>query len=308
MIDVYVTHYVTEAIAGYNDLAIDCMHGILETTDRDGIEYQPIVIYYAETQRLADDLIARMPKRVKLVREYRSLQQHLMNRATSLARAREAEFFVCLHNDVRPGPGWLRNLVADLRAAEETYGRGNVVCSPRHPPYHWLEPHEDARASDQVWSLLRPSVEPKVLSRDAIVDYCTAHGFAFDGRHIVSPPHSFTVDHGHQLMMYAAAPEFFDDIGGCDESFVGVNFGDCDWGIRVLLSDKKNLISQGCLVQHVTGITFNHLDVRQHFDNNDLRFIEKWGVDWFRMLQDGSLWTMLQRLQRERRAAKGLAP
>lgn len=308
LIEIYVTHYVTEAIAGYNDLAIDCAHGILETTDRDDVPYQLIFVYYAETQRLADDLIARMPPQVKIVREYCGLQQHLMNRATALARVREAEYFVCLHNDVRPCPGWLRNVVTDLRNAEVIYGRGNVVCSPRHPPYHWLAPHPGARAPWEVWSLLQPEAEPKILTCAQMLGYCMSNGFRFDGRHVLSPNETFTVDHGHQLMMYAAAPEFFDDIGGCDESFVGVNFGDCDWGMRVLLTNKKNLISQGCLIQHIAGITFNNQGVREHFDNNDQRFIQKWGMETFLQLQDGSVWIKLHQEQRDRRERLGLVP
>lgn len=308
MIEVYITHYVTEEIPGYNDLAVDCAHGILEATQGDGVPYQLIFIYWAANDELDADLRARMPPQVDLVRETHGLQQHLMNQSAVRAKANSAEFFVCLHNDIRPCPGWLRNLAIDLRTAEEKYGRASSVCMPRYIPYHWLEPHPDARASDQVWSRLDPRTEPKILTPEVMAGFCKQHGFEFNGRHVLCPETTFTTDDGHQLMMYGAAPEFFDEIGGCDETFIGVNFGDNEWGMRAIMAGKKNLISQGCIVQHIAGLTFNNPIVAVHFDDNHHRFIAKWGMDIYRQMQDGSLWTRLHREQRERRAAEGLPP
>jgi hypothetical protein len=296
MIDIYITHYVTEALVGYNDLAVDCVMNIDDISRDDGIEYQTIVLFWAETAQLEDDLRRRMPPGVVVQRCDGHVQPFLMNEATRFAKERGAELFICLHNDVRPSKRWLRNLVTDVRAAQEEYGRDNVVVTPRYTPYHWLTPHAAAYTDERFWARLRPEVEAKVLSVEAMRTWCKRHDFEFDGTHVVSPKKSYTTDDGHQLMMYCAAPAFFDEIGGCDESFTGLNFGDCDWGIRALQAGKKNLISQGCFLGHVSGVTF--FNPSMELGDNHQRFIDKWDLPTFHELRDGSIWKRLHKAQK----------
>ena len=295
MIELYVTHYVTDALPGYNDIAIDCVLNIRSATGDDEISYRIIVLYWTDSAACELDLWQRMPPDVELVRCESGVQPFLMNQATK--KARGADLFLCLHNDIRPARGWLRNIVADVRAAEAIHGRGNVIASPRYIPYHWLTPHPDAYKHPEFWARVSPDVEAKVLSRDAMRAWCAQHGFTFNGTHVISPETSYTTDDGHQLMMYCAAPEFFDQIGGCDESFAGLNYGDCDWGIRALQAGKKNLVSQGCLLGHITGLTFFNPEVANKLGDNHERFIAKWGRPLWDELQTGGVWTRLHREQ-----------
>jgi len=297
MIDLYATHYVTDALPGYNDFLIECLRDIQEATRDDGVDYQLTVLYWTDSLPCEADLRARVPDGIELVRRDSGVQPYLMNQATALAKARGAELFLYLHNDIRCSRGWLRNIVSDVRASETRHGRGSSIASPRYLPWHWLPPHVEAYKHPDGWARITPGLEAKALTIEAMRAYCKQHGFEFDGRRVVSPKTSYTTDDGHQLMMYCAAPEFFDEIGGCDESFTGLNYGDCDWGLRALLAGKKNLTSQGCLLGHVSGLTFFNPEVANKLGDNHERFIAKWGRALWDELQTGHVWTRLHREQ-----------
>jgi hypothetical protein len=294
MIDVYVTHYVTDAIPGYNDVAVDCALSLQEVARLDGDKYDLFVLYWTDSDAREADLRRRLPAGATAVKCDSRVQPPLMNRATQIARARGAELFVCLHNDVRPTRGWFQNLVSDVRTADAEHGTGSSVASPRYVPYHWITPPPAASYYPEFWDRLRPPAESKVLSPEAMRAWCKQHDIKFDGRHVVSPKKSYTTNDGHQLMMYCAAPTFFDAVGGCDETFTGLNYGDCDWGLRALKCGKKNLTSQGALLQHISGLTFFNPVVQRQLDDNHQRFIAKWGLDAFKSLQDGSIWRALR--------------
>lgn len=296
MIGIYLTHYVTEQLPGYNDIAVECALSIKRVMQLDGDAARISIIYWTDSERLAQDLQARLPM-IDLIRRDFGNQPYLMNEATRIAKERGDELFVCVHNDVKPSRGWLRNLVNDVRDAERKHGRARAIASPRYIPYHWGNFDTAAYRDPVFWDRLRPEVEPKVLSNKAMSDWCRAHGFTFDGELVVSPQKSYTTDDGHQLMMYCAAPQFFDEIGGCDETFTGRNYGDCDWGMRALQAGKKNLISQGTLLGHISGLTFFNPVRKQQLDDNADRFLAKWGPDVHRELRDGSIWKRLHREQ-----------
>lgn len=298
-VDIYVTHYVTRALPGYNDVAVECVLNLAEAARDDDLPYQICLLYWTDDAELEAELRARMPPSVELARCASHVQPHLMNEATRLAREHDADYFVCLHNDIRPSRGWLRNLVGDVCAAETVHGRGNVIATPRYLPWHWKEPHAEAFRHPAFWDRLRPEVEAKVLSPSAMATWCAGYDFAFDGRSVASPARSYTTDDGHQLMMYCTAPSFFDEIGGCDETFTGLSYGDCDWGLRALLAGKRSLTSQGALLGHLSGLTFYHPTVNDKMDDNHERFIAKWGLPLFGELQDGSLWIRLHRAQEQ---------
>lgn len=294
MIAVFVTHYVTDAIPGYNDVAVDCALSLQEVAQLDGDRYDLFVLYWTDSPSCEADLRRRLPPGAVAVKCDSRVQPRLMNRATQIAKERGAEFFVCLHNDIRPSRRWFRNLIADVRAADEKYGAASSVVSPRYVPYHWLTPMPSASQYPEFWDRIRPPAESKVLSAEAMRAWCKQHDIKFDGKHVVSPKQSYTTNDGHQLMMYCAAPAFFDAVGGCDETFTGLNYGDCDWGLRALKCGKKNLISQGSLLGHISGLTFFNPVVIAGLDDNHKRFIAKWGIDAFRELQDGSIWHKLR--------------
>jgi GT2 family glycosyltransferase len=295
MIDIFVTHYVAPELPGYNDLLVDTCGSIAREL-REG-ESRLWVIYSTPSAEHAREIEERLSS-ARLIRSDSHVQPVLMNMAHEKAKKLGSEFFVCLHNDVRPARGWLRVLAEDLRQAEARYGRANVVMSPRYIPYHFLEPSR--LRYPEFWDRIRPPREPKVLDVASMREWCARHGFQFDIDEVVCPTSGASTDDGHMLMMYAGAPEVFDGIGGCDENFVGLNYGDCDWGIRMLMAGKRNMLSQRCLMGHISGMTFYHPEVIRELRSNDHLFIAKWGLDRWRELQDGSIWIRLHREQQAR--------
>ena len=185
--------------------------------------------------------------------------------------------------------------------AEDIYGNGNVVISPRFIPYHYIgsdgsrsENGNFKRKYPEIWN----RIERDLFSTDHMRDWCNRWGFDFDGVSVHSPSSSYLTDDGHQLMMYGGTKKFFQDIGPCDENFIGKNYDDQDWGIRALLEGKKNLKSQGCLIGHIEGLSFLHPKVK-NIISNDKIFVQKWGQNLFDEMQTGQLWLRLHKEQQK---------
>ena len=221
-----------------------------------------------------------MPRDVDVVLNDRpgnpSIQPSLRNKITDLAKQRrDCEAFVLLHNDVRPARGWFQHLIGDWRDAEKKYGQNRVVMSPRLIPYHKRPPNPTAVRHPAFWQRLHEGKFTDVLSPVEMAAWCKEFGYAFANDEVICPEKSVAADDGHLLMMYAASPHFFDAVGGCDETFVGTGMDDQDWGMRVLMSGRKNLSSRNALVGHIAGFTFGGPGVSRP-DNRQI-FLAKWG-------------------------------
>lgn len=304
MIDIYVTHFLAEELSGgYNDMLIDQLIWMRAHTAGD---YRMTVVYFSTSARHEEDLQRRIPPFVRLVRNDRlgrpDLQPSMRNKVTSLAKESRCEYFVLLHNDIRVSRNWLPCLIGDLRDAEQQYGPSSVIISPRYIPYHWAEPDSIARSHEKFWEALKNNVS--VLSPGRMADWCYQCGFTMDENVVVSRPSGTATDDGHQLMMFATAPSFFDAVGECDERFVGANYDDCDWGIRALQAGKWNLQSQSALVGHIQGMTFFNpalpRNERVSAEVNAQAFITKWGRGVFDEMQSGALWRRLHEEQRRK--------
>lgn len=193
----------------------------------------------------------------------RSSQPAVRNAVLRAVKGESNEPFVLLHNDVRPATGWLSRLRADLLSAELLWGEGNCIVSP-----------------------LFESIE--------LSDLDTWRGEC--------PPWRPVVDDGHQLMMFATRPSFFDRVGGCDEAFDGMGLDDVDWGMRALLAGKKNLVSQTALVAHVghtQSVSFDaaHPSRRERERlkvKNTQTFAGRWGAGGLQAALRGEVWGQIR--------------
>lgn len=310
MISLYVTHHVTAELDGINDILIDQLWRMRDVTAA------PIfVACWTNEDRYLADIHSRLPPDVDVLVNDRpgrpDTQPSLRNLVVEHARASAScEAFVLLHNDVRLSRGCLRNLVRDWRHAEQKWGRHSSIVSPRFIPYHLTTPELEAVSDDSFWAQL--AANPNVKSATEMAAWCRQWGFGFEQAYrphvigeVVAPDISETTDDGHQLMMFIASPRFFDDVGPCDEAYVGVNYDDCEWGMRALVAGKKNLQSTGALVGHIAGLSFK----LAHGANGERReawripgdnaqiFIAKYGRALFDEMQTGDLWTRLHREQ-----------
>ncbi len=301
MIHVYVTHHVTSALDGINDMLIDQLHRMRPEVASVGAKLH--VVYWTNDDKYVDELKRRVPSDVVLVFNDRpgrvDTQPSLRNKTIDHARASDCEALVLLHNDVRLARGSLGHFVKDWRAAEKRSPSGAIV-SPRYIPYHLTEPRPEAVTRDAFWNTLRTNINVK--SADQMAAWCSSWGWQLDDdREVVCPKDSSTTNDGHMLMMFVASPRLFDDVGLCDENFTGLNYDDSDWGIRALLCGKRNLQSTGALVGHVGGLTFGtaaYLEAwRSKASDNAQVFISKWGRALFDEMETGQLWIRLHREQ-----------
>ncbi len=304
MIDIYVTHYVTAAVDGINDILVDQLYEMVRhTTPMDVVRIR--VVAWTNAPAYLDDLRARMPKGVELVVNDRpgrpDLQPSMRNKVLALARSSGCEAFVLLHNDVRPAVGWFGHLVDDWRDAEARWGKGSSIVTPRYIPYHLITPHPEAVKSPEFWNEMRTIRKASVHTEASMAAWCKDHGFDFRHGRVKCPKKSEVTNDGHQLMMFIASPRFFDGIGDCDEGYRGFNFDDSDWGIRALLAGRRNLKSHGSLIGHVEGFTFfsPKMKIIDSTDNAQV-FIAKWGRAMFDEMQTGELWRRLHREQKRK--------
>lgn len=288
MIDVFVTHYVRERAPALNDITLDVVKEIETVT---AAPHRLTVLGWAETDDLWIDLeckLAPIPG-VRLIRNDRpgrpDTQPSQRNKVLDVARAGGDEPFVLLHNDVRPARGWLGCLLEDLRWAESRWGASSSVVGPRYIPFHSLT------APSPSWPTLREFKTP-----DQMAEWCAPWRFQFVEGRVTCAAWSPPMDSGHQLMMFAARPSFFDEVGGCDEAFTGVNYDDSEWGMRALMAGKRNLVSQTALVGHIEGFSFSVAGALMPASNEAI-FISKWGQELFDELNSGRLWVRLHEEQ-----------
>lgn len=305
MISIYVTHHVTSALDGINDILIDQLHRMKRRVKRLSSEDVRLHVAYwtNDDARYGKDLRRRVPRDVELVHNNRSgradTQPSLRNRILEHARASGCEAFVLLHNDIRLARGCLEHLIADWRKAEKQWGREQVVVSPHYIPFHLGTPHPEAVTNRIFWEKLREN--PGVNSREFMKVWCREHGLEFRNKEVTCPRHAPVTDDGHQLMMFIAGSRFFDAVGPCDESYTGADFDDNDWGIRALMCGKRHLRSSGALVGHIASLSFKPLAATAEWlaraSNNRRVFIDKWGQRVFDEMQTGEIWPRLHRAQ-----------
>ena len=307
MIDVYITHFVTKAIVEINDLVVDQLFKMRDTTPSKHV--RTVVVTWTDDPSCVDDLRRRAPSGVDVVVNDRpgrpDAQPSMRNKVLDLARASDCEAFVLLHNDVRPARGWLELLTDDWRRAEKRWGKSSSVISPRLIPYHCTAPHPTSgvRGDSDLWVNRLPKGRDS-MTTEQIEAWCKSHQsdeVRFRHGEVRCPKSSEIKYDGRELMMFMAGPHFFDAVGGCDEDMTGVNYDDTDWAIRAYQAGKRNLQSRGSLIGHVGAFTLNHAAAtpatRPRADNTAL-FIAKWGRGVWDEMHEGRLWPRLQKDQR----------
>jgi GT2 family glycosyltransferase len=213
------------------------------------------------------------------------------NKVLDVARGGGDDPFVLVHNDIRPAHGWLDRLLGDLNWAEDRWGRGSSIVSLRYIPFHRLQ------TTNSIWSELWRLSPRQFKTIDQMAEWCAQWQFPFINGRVECPTWTAPTDNGHQLMMFAARPSFFDTVGACDEMFTGANYDDSEWGMRALMAGKRNLTSQTALVGHVEGLSFGVAGTIAPASNEEV-FVRKWGRELFEELNSGRLWLRLHEEQR----------
>jgi len=302
MINVYVTHYVTSALEGINDILIEQLYRMLRRIKRlpSSEQARICVAYWTDDDaKYGHDIRRRAPQGVEIFFNDRAgradTQPSLRNKVLDHARASGCEGFVLLHNDVRLARGCLDHLIDDWRKAETKWGRGQTMVSPNYIPYHLDTPRSEAVSNTVFWDQLKN--HPSVKSKNAMEAWCRDHDLDFKNGEVTCPKRSSLTDDGHQIMMFIAGKDFFDAVGPCDESYTGADFDDNDWGIRVLMCGKRHLRSKGALVGHLISLSFTPLRATSAWlakaSDNKKVFVDKWGQAVFDEMLSGEIWRRL---------------
>lgn len=299
-IQIFITHYVNRDIVRLNDILLD----EIEYIERVTIYPHTITIVYngdkdssrKDENNSDKELYERIPSGVRLIKNDRpgrsDIQNSLRNKIIDLA---DDTLFILLHNDIRVSIGWLDCLVSEMTIAENKWGVGNVIISPRFIPYHYLNPRIETKYPE-FWLELRDNI--KCLSIERMREWCRNWKFKMDeyGNVYSLPPGNIT-DDGSNLIMFIGRKSFFTDrisgAGYYDERYTGINYDDNDMGITVLMRGKKNLKSQTCLIGHIEGLSYFQPKIINNRPSNDKIFIEKWGSNIWNEMESGQLWIRL---------------
>lgn len=302
-VQIFITHYVNKDMLVLNDILVE------EATYLEKITNYPheLIIVENSPDGSSDELYERLPG-IRIEKNNRpgrnDIQPSMRNKVIELANQGDGEWFILLHNDVRVTVWWLHNLLSDMRNAEGKYGTGNVIITPRYIPY-WYVDGIITPKYPSLWEELRKNVVR--LDIGHMRNWCKGWQFKMDNEGRVYSPEniSYITDDGNSLMMFISSKKCFDDrnggIGDCDESFLGWGYDDNDWGIRALMTGKKNLKSQGCLMGHIEGLTFYNKDFPpKKFSHNADIFIKKWGRNIWDEMETGQLWIRLHNEQKQK--------
>lgn len=297
-VDIYITHHVRPELRGSTALLREAVEYLRRSVAADQARIVVVWSYvggddFREATR--SDLSTHLSNYAVIENDRPGrpdCQPSMRNKVVDLARSSGCEAFILLHNDSRPAKGWFQHLINDWRTAEAHWGHDRCVVTPHYIPYHTANAFLLVDRPRSIITLKRM----KTWLADVKGAQIDSNG------DVVCPSRSEVTDDGHQLMMFCASPRFFDSVGECDERFLGVNYDDCDWGIRALLAGKKNLQSHGALVGHVGGFTFfspgTPREAQAGFGIDNARiFIEKWGRPLFDEMETGKLWRRLHREQ-----------
>jgi hypothetical protein len=305
MINIYVTHHVTAALDGINDILIEQLYRMRRRIRRlpDEEKVKVYVAYWTNDPRYGEDLRRRVPQGVEILFNDRpgrpDTQPSLRNKILDHAQGSDCEAFILLHNDVRIARGCLDHLIADWRKAERRYGKGQTLVSPYYIPYHLGTPRSEAMSNPAYWDRLRAN--PGVNSIDFMKSWCRKHDLEFKHEEVTCPERSSITDDGHQIMMFIAGRSYFDAVGPCDERYTGADFDDNDWGIKALMSGRRHLRSTGALIGHIASLSFKPLRETPEWlaraSDNRKVFIDKWGQVVFDEMQTGEIWKRLHREQ-----------
>jgi len=292
-VQIFILHWARKApvIRPWNDALLNCIRSIRNFTS---VPHEITVIYSCDPEFL-EDLERRCPPNIKLVEDTKGKgASGARNIALDLA---ETDYFVILDNDMRVPKGWLKNLLIEIKHAEE-YFKAPCILTPSFIPY-----------------LEEPPITSKyrnVLPLREFVSYCRRYGIpcADDGVVSCLPPYTGPIrfsgtrvtDSGWRLANFIASKEASKLIGYSDEDMCGWWGDDCDWAIRALKTPVKLLETHTVFIQHVESFTSGPT-MNMRINNTDV-FIKKHGRKLFNEVVDGTIWPRLHREQLERFGAR----
>jgi GT2 family glycosyltransferase len=272
---IFILHWSSTAHIYPNQFTVEAIRSIQELTDG---SYEIIVVDNYSDDDAVNDLIAKIPSDVIFVKNDR-ISRSVNSGRNKIWSMVDADYFAVLHTDIRVSKGWLRNMLAELKMAEEKYQKPCVI-SPLYLPYFI----SDQSLYDRFSSHFTVNTLEKLEARCK-----SCRGVSLENGRVSCGSYGFYTDDGHQLMIFLTSKRFRDKVGEWDEHYVGGCYDDCDMGMTAILKGCKNLQSQTVYIQHLQGVSIGFGALQDEGINAEA-FRKKWGEDTFNKLQTGRLW------------------
>ncbi|MFW5885302.1 MAG: glycosyltransferase family 2 protein [Patescibacteria group bacterium] len=215
-----------------------CLDGIFFTSEKTSFEV--VVIDNASTDETRENL--QKDERIKYIANQENLG--FAKACNQGARESKARFILFLNNDMEPLPGWLDNLVEEIKKDDSIaiagskllYGDGTIqhagIAFDEKGPYHIYRKEKREKPYVNKQRFLQGVTGASLLIRRAV----------------------------------------FEKIGGFDEGFIN-GYEDVDLCLRVAKSGKKILYCPKSELYHYESMTEGRLD---HKDLNRDRLLKKW--------------------------------
>lgn len=215
--------------------------------------------------------------------------------ANLAARNFDTDYMCLLHTDLLVSWKWLTCVVENLVKAEKHYG---VPCVTTFKLLNYPMILDN-----------KPSWDPQLANvrlPDRVGSDMTSWGFPWkmwNGIPIAVSRPGLVTDHGWQIGVYMAGREFFNEVGEKNEALDA--YEDLEYGIRVLKTRCRSLISEHVVLHHMGGL---HRSIgiwkggsgTSGFGRSYNAFRDMIGVETMKKMQDGSLWLDLHANQREK--------
>lgn len=290
-VQISIFHYAEDEKLYFNDLLVMLVKSIRELTQ---YPYKLNIIDNEMQPKAREDLEAKLPN-IEIIRVPK--HERLCGPAgiNGCITNNKEDYLVILHTDVLVTWNWLSSWMQNIVNAELFYG---IPCASTC----LLLPYPANDATDKLpWKLGAVEGHDRRGGNSVknIENYFDNNGIPWRpwrGLPIAVSEPGLVMDVGHQLGLYIASKEFWEEVGLHDETMLST-FDDLDMGIRTLKTRCRLLISEKVWLHHI-GAT--HQGTGCFTDRNPEPFIRKWGKEPLIKMQNGTFWKELHDAQREK--------
>lgn len=281
-VQISIIHYADEDELHFNDVLALQIKSIRELTE---YPYKLTIIDNMMHPRARKDLDETVPDVDILRNDTRSYSA-----GCNLAmRNFDADYLVVLHTDLLVSWKWLTCAVKNLVDSEKHYG---VPCVTTFRLLNY------PMSLDLIpWDTFLTHIVPP----EKVISELSRWGFPWkmwNGIPIAVSRPGLVTDHGWQVGVYMTGRELIDEVGFKEERLDA--FEDLDYGIRVLATRCRSLISENVVLHHVGALGANSGIWKGGAGRSARPLIDKIGDEAMNKIIDGTLWLDLHKRQREK--------
>jgi len=281
-VQISTIHYADENELHFNDVLALQIKSIRELTE---YPYKLTIIDNMMHPRARKDLDEKVPDVDILRNDTRSYSA-----GCNLAmRNFDTDYLVVLHTDLLVSWKWLTCAVKNLVDSEKHYG---VPCVTTFRLLSY------PMSLDLIpWDTFLTHIVPP----ETVISELSRWGFPWkmwNGIPIAVSRPGLVTDHGWQVGVYMTGRELIDEVGFKEERLDA--FEDLDYGIRVLATRCRSLISENVVLHHVGALGASSGIWKGGAGRSMQPLMDKIGEEAVDKMIDGTLWLELHKRQREK--------